>query len=84
VPKRQLSLTNFRLKIKDSESKEDHQKRNTDLVTHLCSDGRLFVVAGLVDGQYFVRISVPSNGDEKDYQFFFDRLIEVCNVNNLF
>lgn len=70
--------------MKENESQEDHHKRNENLVADLCADGRLFVVAGLVDGQYFIRISVPSNGEEKDYEFFYNRLVEVCDKNNYF
>jgi len=79
VPKRQLSLLNFRLKPSKEENNEENEERNKKLVAELCKDGRLFVVAGKVCDMYFIRVSVPSNGDEKDYDFLYKRMIEVCN-----
>jgi glutamate/tyrosine decarboxylase-like PLP-dependent enzyme len=84
VPKRVLALTLFRLVQKVGESGEAHEQRNFDLVGKLCEDGRLFVVAGKVSGVYFIRISVQSSGEESDYDFFYKRLVEVCEENNYF
>ena len=84
VPKRVLALTLFRLVQKVGESDEAHEQRNFDLVGKLCEDGRMFVVAGKVSGVYFIRISVQSSGEKSDYDFFYKRLVEVCEQNNYF
>jgi len=79
-----LALTNFRLKAKVGESLEHQDKRNFDLVGKLCEDGRLFVVAGKVSGVYFIRISTHSFAQNSDYDFFYKRLVEVCEKDMFF
>ena len=83
IPKRQLSLMGFRLKAYNGDQSE-RDRRNQLLLEKLNEDGRLFCVAGKCAGEYFIRISVPSNGQESDYDFMMNRIIEVCNQQNLF